>query len=114
MTRGLPEVNRNLEAWLLKTEASLYMVCEVASKQLEQYAKQNRPWTDRTANARQGLFGSTGRYGTMFRIFISHQVDYGVWLELANQGKYAILEQTVNANVKEIYAAWKKVAQGAV
>lgn len=35
-------------------------------------------------------------------IVLSHGVDYGIWLELANEKNYAIVEPTVRLNANEI------------
>lgn len=50
------------------------------------------PWTDRTSNARNGLFAiviSTGP--TSWVLLLSHSVSYGIWLEVRNSGEYAIV-----------------------
>jgi len=61
---------------------------------MERWAKDNAPWTDRTGKAREGLKGwvdpSSGPIGT---IVLQHnpELHYTIWLELAHQGRYAIL-----------------------
>lgn len=71
-------------------------------------AKANAIWTDRTANARTGLFGTAERdvAQKMVVIYLSHAVDidYGKWLELANGGRYAIIMQTIEAHLPELKA----------
>lgn len=47
----------------------------------ERFMKHNAPWTDRTTNARNGLFGVFKREGFIFRIIFGHSVDYGIYLE---------------------------------
>jgi hypothetical protein len=61
---------------------------------MEAWAKENAPWTDRTKRARDGLRGwvdPTG--GPIGTIILEHDpdLDYTIWLELAYQGKWAIL-----------------------
>jgi len=63
----------------------------------ENYMKTNAPWTDRTTNARNGL---AARYTGVndkgeHELLLFHQVDYGIWLEVKNDGKYAIILPTV-------------------
>ena len=61
------------------------------AQKMEQYAKKNRQWTDRTGRARQPLNGSAFRIDNGYRIHIAHGVYYGVYLEYAHENKYSIL-----------------------
>lgn len=71
-------------------------------------ARANAPWTDRTGNARSGLFGTAERdvAQKLVVIYLSHgpDIDYGRWLELASAGKYAIIMQTIEAYLPELKA----------
>ena len=60
----------------------------------ENYMKVNAPWKDRTTNARNGL---AARFvgGDEPSLVLFHQVDYGIWLEIKNDGEYAIILPTV-------------------
>lgn len=60
------------------------------------FMQQNRPWTDRTGAAKQRLDAqvSTPDDKTV-RITLSQGVDYGIWLELAHEQKYAIIKPTI-------------------
>ena len=71
------------------------MYAETVAKDFETYAKSNRPWNDRTSRARQGLTGYVRKIEKGYRIVIAHTVDYGLFLEMARNKKYAILEPTV-------------------
>lgn len=97
-----------LAAYESKTLAATRMFAETAAKDFESYAKRNRPWTDRTSRARQGLTGFVTQTKTGWRINIAQTVDYGIWLELANEKKYAILEPTVRLKGPEVIKAFKK------
>lgn len=77
---------------------SVRMYCNEGAKKFQNYAKQNRPWTDRTGHARQRLTGYTEEHGKKIRICIAHGVDYGRSLEYEHEKRYAILEPTVKAN----------------
>lgn len=61
----------------------------------ENYAKQNAPWTDRTGDARERLHATVEETGPIGTIVLSHGVDYGIWLEVANQGRYSIIPETI-------------------
>lgn len=63
--------------------------------QLENYARINAPWTDQTANARNGLVAQSGKEGDTHFIVLAHRVPYGIWLEVRWSGRYAIIGPTV-------------------
>lgn len=80
-----------------------------AAERMERYAKENRPWTDRTGNARRTLEGrfenkSIGRQ--IYTMAIVGHMPYSVNLELSYGRKYAILYPTVNALCGEILQGW--------
>ena len=87
----------NLRAGLedLRKVAAVKMYAETQAKSLEGYAKENRPWTDRTGDARKRLTGYVTDIPKGYRINLAHGVNYGIWLELAMEKKYAILEPTI-------------------
>lgn len=72
--------------------------------------KVNAPWTDRTTNARSGLFNKASHQGSgpigfsEHRIVFGHSVSYGVWLETKdpNHGGRPIVMPTVIATGKAI------------
>jgi hypothetical protein len=77
------------------------------SAKVEAYAKANAPWTDRTGNARQSLFAVTDLAEDTITLYLSHGMDYGKWLELCNQGKYAIILPALQAHYHEFMQAVK-------
>ena len=64
----------------------IYMLYCWTARQLEEYAKLNAPWSDRTSHARQSLHGGVDTDGSQFVLYLSQRVDYGIWLELAHAG----------------------------
>ena len=44
---------------------------------------------------RQRLKGDSQAVSNGYRIRLAHGVDYGIWLELANEKRYAIIDETV-------------------
>lgn len=89
------EVAMNMLKLRLKFEGALIVFCHNGAQKMEAYAKQHRPWKDRTGNARQRLKGSWKKVGNGYQIQIAHGVKYGVYLEFKNERKYAILKPTV-------------------
>ena len=67
-----------------KTEMALEMYADTSPKKLEAYAKKHRPWTDRTAQARQRLKGTYKTIPNGYRLMLSHGVTYGKYLEATN------------------------------
>ena len=69
-----------------KLQRALYGVVKYWDGPTERWMKHNAPWTDRTTNARNGLFAiaqkSASRIAdSTFAIVLGHTVDYGVYLE---------------------------------
>lgn len=65
------------------------------SAEMETEAKNNRPWTDRTGNARRSITGSTSINPHVMRSILAIGVTYGVFLELSHAGRFRIVEPTL-------------------
>lgn len=112
MAEGADKVINNMRSWADRQRAAVVSLAQNWAGQLEARAKRNAPWTDRTGNARNGLFGSTevtGLRRNEVKIRLAHTMDYGVFLELARDGKYAILKPTVDAAVPEIWESYRNL-----
>lgn len=48
---------------------------------LEDYAKANASWTDRTGHARQGIHAGVDEHGNELVLYLSHGLQYGTQLE---------------------------------
>jgi hypothetical protein len=85
----------NLRLFALRFEG--YMVVEMRkwAAIIEEYAQSHAPWKNRTGDARRGLRGEGHARGFYHYIDLSHTVDYGLWLEVRWNGKYAIIEPTI-------------------
>lgn len=64
--------------------------------QFQAYAQANARWTDRTGNARQGIDYATEVDGRIVSLILFHRMSYGIWLELANDGRFAIIMDTID------------------
>lgn len=83
--------------------AGMLMILQSLASIMEGQAKTNAIWTDRTGNARIGLKGGVEmRSPTTFVLYLGHSVEYGIWLEKANAGNYAIIKPTIDANENAI------------
>ena len=94
-------------------EAAVERKCEAIAKttlaryaqEMEQYAKAEAKWKDRTGDARKGLRGDAFyRPGVDMGITLAHTVEYGQYLETANDSKNAILKPTVEHFMPEVKA----------
>ena len=70
--------------------------------QATQDLKQNAPWHDDTGLARASIAAvsfhrPTGEYKRQHTIIMAHGVHYGIWLEIANSGKYQVIMPTVRS-----------------
>ena len=55
------------------------------------WLRANAPWTDRTGAARGGMFAFPSSAGGHHEIYLTYSVHYGIWLEIANSGKYQVM-----------------------
>jgi hypothetical protein len=81
-----------------------------AESQVETVGRQNAPWADRTGNARAGLTAEAyGRdHSAVLEFF--HTVDYGKWLELIQNGRFAIIMPTLETEGRRImYNAIRRI-----
>jgi hypothetical protein len=70
---------------------------EDGKEEVEQYARDNAPWADRTGQARNGLIASVYEDSGEIVLELAHTVDYGEWLELIQDGRFAIIMPTLEA-----------------
>lgn len=90
------ELNSKLEGLRPKINAAIGMYASTKSIQIKSDMQNNRPWTDRTGMAKLTLNTSVSKPDdSITRITLSHGVDYGIWLELANEQNYAIIIPTI-------------------
>lgn len=95
VTLEYSKVIANMVLFKDKFTAALVLLCDNGAQKMEGYAKEHRPWKDRTGDARRRLKGSWEPTNEGYRIKISHGVRYGVWLEFCHERRYAILKPTI-------------------
>ena len=89
-------LKNNLDKMSTKLGAVILMYAATKASEIESKMKQNRPWTDRTGMAKALLSTRVSQPNTdTIRITLAHGVDYGIWLELANEKNYAIIAPTI-------------------
>lgn len=105
-------VKINKEDFLQRILFAIQGVLESFQGEMEKYMKDNAPWKDRTGTARQKLHASLIVSDKKMTIQLGHGVEYGVYLEYAHGGKYAILRPTADLYkdriVNEIKALFRR------
>ena len=111
-----------------RVEAALYAAANAWGQHIQDLARENAAWTDRTANARSGLFYAVEGFGmgemrgdvsaeakSLMKdieivsaskdeiiIVLGHTVYYGKYLELSHGGSYAIIMSTIEENLPDL------------
>lgn len=99
---------------VVTTPARVAEAMEEGALKLQAHAQQNAPWSDRTGAARAGLYASVSSDMGEIVIDVGHTVDYGYWLELIQDGAFAIIMPTIEELGPEIIEeAGGKVLMGA-
>lgn len=122
------ELTQNLEEYGRKVYVAIHAVAAYWGQDIQDRARQDANWKDRTGNARGGLFYAVDGFGlgqvagnveasakTLMRetsveqgsretliIALGHTVFYGKFLELSNGGRYAIILSTIESNLPSL------------
>jgi hypothetical protein len=79
-------------AYIAAIRRGIRALADRRAPEIEAWMKSNAVWTDRTGNARQTLNTEVEQVSLdMVQIILAHGVEYGIYLELANAGNYAII-----------------------
>jgi hypothetical protein len=89
---------------LLGKDHNIDEVEQIAQSMLDD-AKSNAPWNDRTGAARDGLDVDVSEEGDEVVVTLMHTVDYGIWLETIQSGRFAIIMPTLEKYASEIQKA---------
>lgn len=109
---GARDVNRNLMEWAERQKAALFALAQSYAAKMEAEAKQDGPWTDRTGQARQGIHGGAYERDDALIVYVAHTAHHGVYLELAMQQRFAVLEPTVKRNTPAFFEEARQVVGG--
>ena len=90
-------------------ERGVHAIAQRWAPEIENYMKSNAPWTDRTGNARGALYSKVepptpAQIRGMIEIWLGHGMDYGIFLELRNAGRYAIVNPALDYFAPRIWA----------
>ncbi len=122
-------IAKGLEDYGNKAMVAIQAAANYWGQGVQDQARQDAPWEDRTANARGGLFFAVDGFGMQtitgdvspeakslmkddvavesgdantLIITLGHTVFYGKFLELSNGGKYAVIMSTLEKNLPEL------------
>lgn len=94
----------------LKIRRALFGVCKYWDGRVETHMKTKAPWRDRTTNARNGLAATAAKLGrSRFAIVLTHAVEYGIFLEVKNNGKYAIIMPSIKLYAPKVMKTLTKL-----
>lgn len=95
----------------MKMRAAMGLYTDSAAKKMEADAKTNAPWQDRTTNARNSIQGTWTWVGDDLFIFLSGNIDYFIYLELAHEKKYAILVPTIEKYGPKVIEGFQRLVR---
>lgn len=84
---------------------ALLELAESFAPRIEAWMKENAPWTDRTGNARQSLHTEVIALVNEISIWLFGGVDYQIFLELKNAGRYAIIGPALDYWAQQVWDA---------
>lgn len=88
----LDALDYNLKNFDDRMRRAIQRSLEYQAARSETWMRTNAPWTDRTTNARNGLFAMVyPLFTNSWLLILSHSVHYGIYLEVSNSGRYAVV-----------------------
>lgn len=110
---SIAKAGEMLENFQRRAEAAIAATCQRYSQLGAAYARENRPWQDRSGDARRGLHGYVNK-DRLISARISHGVLYGIMLEKRYHGKLGVLPKVKQRFQAEFYEDIKKAVGGAL
>ncbi len=131
-------ISDGLEAYGRRALVAVQAVANYWGQSIQDEARQNAAWEDRTGNARGGLFFAVDGFGLntitgtvtpdaqsqmsdvavesgdaqTLIITLGHTVFYGKFLEISNGGRYAIVMSTIERNLGNLERQIQDVFRG--
>lgn len=101
-TRAFPTLT---DAYVAEIRNGIRQIADRYASEIEAHMKAEAIWIDRTGNARQSLSAEVEQATQdMVEIVLAHGVEYGIFLELAHGGAYAIIAPTIDVFGPRIWA----------
>lgn len=99
---------QGLDQYTRDIRMAIMQLAQRRAPEVETWMKTNAPWEDHTGNARQTLHTEVRVMVEQVVIVLSHGMGYGVFLELANGGKWAVIGPALDQFAPKI---WNDVEQ---
>ena len=109
---GLSDVTSGVDGFIRRRRTKVDAKMKWWASDLENKMKEGKPWTNRTSNAQGGLFAEWDK--SKGALYLSHgaMINYGIWLEMANNGSYGIVKPTYKKYhervIDDIKKEWSK------
>jgi hypothetical protein len=131
-------IARGLEEYGERALIAVQAVANYWGQSIQDEARENAVWEDRTGNARGGIFFAVDGFGLQpltgevtpeaksemsdvavesgsrdtLIITLGHTVFYGKFLELSNGGRYAVIMSTIESNLPSLERQLQEVFRG--
>ena len=95
-------------------EQEIVALAQRITDEITAYMQSNAPWTDRTGDARASLFSVVQHEAKqMVTILLSHGslIEYDIYLELAHQGRFAIIAPSVDVWGPRVFQEVRAIVQ---
>lgn len=84
-------LRRNIRTFSNKLNRNVAAVMDYNAGYTTGWLKSNAPWHDDTGAARSGLVALPFNARNQHEILMAYSVTYGIWLEIAHSGQWAII-----------------------
>lgn len=88
-----------------RISAAINMKAETEAVRLQGHMQTQRPWTDRTGQAKRTLSAEAERKSNAIVITLAHGVEYGKWLEIRWNERYSIIKPTIATQSARVMAS---------
>jgi hypothetical protein len=89
------ELKANLDSFDERSNRAVAAAFEYQAPVSEARMKTTASWTDRTGNARSGLFTATKHEHFAHELLLSHGASYGIYLENRFSGRYSTVRPEI-------------------
>lgn len=94
-----------------KAQNAMLLYAQTGALKLQNHARKYAPWTDRTGHARQRLTCEMQVVDAGYLEILSHGVDYGIWLELMQDGRFSIIDPTIVEKGAEVLEGFNRLVE---
>lgn len=93
--QGLDTLSEGLFEYGKRVEGARDEAMRQLANDMVQWARSNHVWENETGDAERGLHAETIIQGTRAVVWLGHGVPYGIWLEIMQNGRFAIILPTI-------------------